>query len=83
MLFSVIPGMESIPSPGRALQPLASLRRHFRLSLSVALLVALAGLPLAWIKGRSQYAAEAVFQVSPNFQKNVSVDKEQIGRAHV
>lgn len=63
-------------SPGRGLQPRLSLARHGRTSAVVALLLVLLGLPLVWIKGQSFYVAEAVFQVSPNYQKNLSVDKE-------
>lgn len=68
--------MDTSHAPGRGLHPLLSLRRHFRISLIVAVAVVLIGLPFAWIMGRSHYVAEAVFQVSPNFQKNVSADKE-------
>jgi polysaccharide biosynthesis transport protein len=68
--------MDTSHAPGRGLHPLLSLRRHFRISLIVAVAVVLIGMPFAWIMGRSHYVAEAVFQVSPNFQKNVSADKE-------
>ncbi len=68
--------MDNPQAPGRGLRPLLSLQRHYRISFLVALVVVLAGLPLVWVKGRSHYVAEAVFQVSPNFQKNVSADKE-------
>ncbi len=68
--------MDTLQAPGRGLHPLLSLRRHYRVGLLLALAVALMGLPLVWIQGRSHYVAEAVFQVSPNFQKNVSADKE-------
>jgi len=42
----------------------------------VAVAIFILGSPFAWIMGRSHYVAEAVFQVSPNFQRNVAADKE-------
>lgn len=68
--------MDTPQAPGRGLHPLLSLRRHYRFSLIVATAVVILGSPFAWILGRSHYVAEAVFQVSPNFQKNVATDKE-------
>jgi len=53
-----------------------SFRHHGRTSAWVALLVVLLGLPMIWVKGKSQYMTEAVFQVSPSYQKNLSADKE-------
>ena len=68
--------MDTSQLPGRGVKPLLSLRKHYRLSIIVWLLVMLVGAPLAWIKGKSYYAAESVFQVSPNYMKNLSADKE-------
>lgn len=68
--------MDQALTPGRSLHPLRSLGRHWRISAVLALLVIVGGVPVAWIKGTSQYVAESVFQVSPNFQKNLAVDKE-------
>ena len=68
--------MDTNSLPGIGLKPLLSLRRHFRAGLVAALLVLLAGIPVAWIKGRSHYVAEAVFQVAPAYMKNLEVDKE-------
>ena len=68
--------MEHNPPKGRGLHPVMSFRRHGRTSAWIALLVLLLGLPVIWIKGKSQYVAEAVFQVSPSYQKNLSSDKE-------
>ncbi len=70
----------SLPDPpalkGRGIRPLLSLSRHWRLGLVVAAVLLLAGAPLVWLKGVSTYTAEAVFQVSPNYQRNLSGDKE-------
>lgn len=68
--------MEINPPTGRGLRPFLSWKRHGRASALVALLVVLLGLPMVWIKGTSYYIAEAVFQVAPNYQKNLSADKE-------
>ncbi len=68
--------MDTSQLPGRGIKPLLSLRQHLRLSATIWLLVLLAGLPVAWIKGQSYYAAESVFQVAPNYMKTLSTDKE-------
>ena len=68
--------MEAPRSPGRKIQPVLSLLRHWRVSVVLAILVVLVGAPFAWVKGRSSWNAEAVFQVAPYFQKNVSIDRE-------
>lgn len=62
--------------PGTGIKPLRSLCRHYRVSVALWLLVVLAGLPVAWIKGQSYYAVESVFQVSPTYMKNLASDKE-------
>ena len=69
-------GLDTQSLPGIGLKPWLSLRRHWRLALAAALLVLLAGTPIAWIQGRSVYVAEAVFQVAPTFMKNVETDAE-------
>lgn len=53
-----------------------SLIRRGRVSVLVALVVFLLGLPLVWIKGQSQFTSEAVFQVWPHFQRNLTVEEE-------
>jgi len=68
--------MDASQLPGRGIKPLLSLRKHYRISMLIWLLVVLVGLPVVWIKGQSYYAAESVFQVSPNFMKTLSTDKE-------
>jgi Mrp family chromosome partitioning ATPase/capsular polysaccharide biosynthesis protein len=62
--------------PGAGIKPLLSLRRHPRTAWLVAVLVLLAGLPLAWIRGESYFNAEAVFQVAPTYMKNLEADRE-------
>ena len=73
---SVIDPMDTSQLPGRGIKPILSLRKHYRISALIWLIVVLAGLPVAWIKGQSYYAAESVFQVAPNYMKTLSTDKE-------
>jgi Mrp family chromosome partitioning ATPase len=61
---------------GIGIKPLLSLKRHYRVSLVVAVLVFVLGLPVVWIKGQSTYIAEAMFQVSPRYMKNLESDAE-------
>lgn len=68
--------METTALPGIGIKPLLSLRRHWRAAIAVALLVWLAGIAFAWVKGRSFYVAEAVFQVAPSYMKNLEADRE-------
>ena len=68
--------MDTSQLPGRGIKPWLSLRKHYRVSLMISLLVILVGLPVAWIKGQSVYSTESVFQVSPNYMKTLSSDKE-------
>jgi succinoglycan biosynthesis transport protein ExoP len=62
--------------PGTGIKPLLSLKRHHRLSIVIFLLVLAVGMPVVWIKGQSSYSAEAVFQVSPRYMKNLKSDQE-------
>ena len=68
--------MDTSQLPGRGIKPLLSLRKHYRLSIVIWLLVMVIGAPVVWIKGQSYYSVESVFQVSPNYMKNLSADKE-------
>ncbi|MCF8168663.1 MAG: hypothetical protein K9K38_20840 [Rhodoferax sp.] len=68
--------MDTSQLPGRGIKPLLSLRNHSKISAMIWLLVVLVGTPVAWIKGQSYYGVEAVFQVSPNYMKTLSTDKE-------
>lgn len=71
-----VPAVDVSTLPGIGIKPLLSLQRHPRAALLVALLVLLAGLPFAWIRGQSFYTSEAMFQVSPSYMKNLDADKE-------
>jgi len=68
--------MDTSTLPGRGIKPLLSLRKHYRISIVIWLVVVLAGLPVAWIKGKNYYYTESVFQVSPNYMKTLTSDKE-------
>ena len=68
--------METSTLPGIGIKPLLSLRRHYRAGLAAAALVVLVGIPIAWIRGQSYWAAEAVFQVAPTYMKNLEIDRE-------
>lgn len=68
--------MEINAQPGIGIKPLLSLKRHYRVSLVVWLVVILLGLPVVWVKGQSTYTAESVFQVSPRYMKNLQSDAE-------
>ena len=60
----------------RPLRPVLNFERYWKLGLVAACLMFVLGLPLVWIKGQSQYAAEGVFQVFPTYQRNLQIDKE-------
>lgn len=62
--------------PGRGIKPLLSLRRHYRVSIAIWFLVLLMGLPVIWVKGKSYYYTESVFEVAPSFVKTLSTDDE-------
>ncbi len=68
--------MDTTQLPGRGIKPLLSLRKHYRLSAVIWLMVMLVGLPVVWVKGQSYYGVESVFQVSPNYMKVLATDKE-------
>lgn len=68
--------MDTSKLPGRGIKPLLSLRKHYKLSALVFLLVLLVAFPVVWIKGKSYYSAESVFLVAPNYMKNMAADKE-------
>jgi polysaccharide biosynthesis transport protein len=60
----------------RAIRPLNSFLAHWKLCLVVGLFVMLAGLPVAWWKGRPVYKAEASVLVAPRFEANLEDDEE-------
>lgn len=67
---------EPRPVPGRGIKPLASLRAHFRLAVVTGTLVVLFGIPVAWIKGKSEWTTTATLRVSPRFARNLESDEE-------
>lgn len=68
--------MENTLSPARSFRPVISWQRYGRIGLIISIVILLMGIPLVWIKGASFYMAEAIFQVAPSYQKNLSADKE-------
>lgn len=64
------------PAPAIGIKPLLSLKRHYRVSIALFFLILIAGLPGVWIKGKSVYSAEAIFQVAPRYMKNLESDSE-------
>lgn len=68
--------MDTQSLPGIGIKPLLSLQRHWRLGIVVGILVVLLGIPVVFIKGKSLYRAEGIFQVSPTYMKNLLADKE-------
>lgn len=64
-------------TPGRAINPVASLKRHWLLAAIVAVVVWVGGAPIAWKMGKTTYYTEAVIYVSPRFLKNLESDLEQ------
>jgi len=61
---------------GIGINPLLSLKRHYRVSVVLFFVILALGMPVAWIKGQSTYSAEAVFQVAPRYMKNLESDAE-------
>lgn len=67
------------PAPavaGVTISPIQSLRRHKTLAVAATLVVLIAGLPIAWVKGAAKYRATAVIYVSPRFVANLQDGKE-------
>ncbi len=71
-----MPSPEFIAVPARSLRPVVAWQRHRRIGIVVALAMLLIGIPLALLLVKSSYNAEAVFQVSPSYQKTMSADKD-------
>ncbi len=63
-------------SSARSVNPVESLRQHYRLALGLALAVLVLGLPVAWWKGRPTFRTEGVLFVSPRFLRNLDADPE-------
>jgi len=60
-----------------AVMPLVSLKKHYKISLGIFVAIALLGIPVAWIKGKSYYSATAVVQVAPRVANILQDSKEQ------
>lgn len=61
-----------------ALMPLVSLRRHYKIGLSVCIAIILIGIPVAWVKGKALfYAVNAVIYVAPRVPNILQDNKEQ------
>jgi Mrp family chromosome partitioning ATPase len=67
---------EFTASPARSLRPGIAWQRHRWVGIIAALMLLLIGIPFALLNVKSTYSAEAVFQVSPSYQKNLSADKD-------
>ena len=63
-------------TPARSLRPGIAWQRYRKVGLIVALALLLLGTPLVMLLVKSSYGAEAVFQVSPSYQKVMSADKD-------
>ena len=59
------------------LMPLVSLRKHYKLSLWIFIVIVLLGIPFAWFKGTSYYSVTAVIYVSPHVPNILQENKEQ------
>lgn len=58
------------------INPLVSIWKHIIISLLVMILIALAGIPVAFKLANEQYSAQAVVMVAPRFVKNLKDDQE-------
>ncbi len=67
---------EKMPGKGN-IHVAGSLFKHIRLALAVVAIVALAGLPAAWVLGTPRYSATAVIFVSPRFVSNLGEGADQ------
>ncbi len=66
---------ESVPTG--AIMPLVSLKKHWKISAGVFVVMALLGIPVAWKKGTSYYAVTAVVHVAPRVATILQDSKEQ------
>jgi len=63
-------------TPGRALDPLGSWRRHWLKMVAIAAAVVGLGVPVAWVKGRATFYAEAAVRVSPTYVENLQDESD-------
>jgi uncharacterized protein involved in exopolysaccharide biosynthesis/Mrp family chromosome partitioning ATPase len=61
---------------GRGIKPWSSLLAHRGLALAAFVVTLLAGLPIAWVKGKAHYQAEAAIQIAPRYMRNLREDQE-------
>lgn len=59
------------------LMPLVSVRKHYKLSLGIFIVIALLGIPFAWLKGISYYSVTATIYVAPRASNILQENKEQ------
>ena len=62
--------------PGRGIKLFDSIQRHPRALILVFMIIVLAGIPFAFMKGVPIYSADATIQVSPRFMKTLRDDIE-------
>lgn len=62
--------------PGRGIKPMVSLKTHRNVALMVFIVIALLGLPVVFLKGKPNYMATALIQISPTYMKNLRDDGE-------
>lgn len=67
---------EPRPVSGRGIKPAASLKAHFRLAVATGTVVVVLGVPVAWVKGKSEWSTSATLRVSPRFARNLESDAE-------
>lgn len=71
-----VPRDSAPPASKRGIKPLVSLRAHKRAALATFLVVLLLGVPMAFLKGKPLYRAEAAILINPRFMKNLQEDME-------
>jgi polysaccharide biosynthesis transport protein len=71
-----VANIDSSNLPSRGIKPLVSLISHPRWAMLAFLVVFLAGIPVVFSKGKTQYIATSVLQVAPRYMKNVRDDGE-------
>ncbi len=62
--------------PGRGIKPLVSLKAHLKVALVAFVVITLLGLPVVFLKGKPNFIATALIQVSPTYMKNLRDDGE-------
>ena len=60
-----------------ALMPLVSLRKHFKVAISLFIVFSLLGVPLAFIKGKYTYSATATIYIAPHVPNILQMNFER------